>query len=171
MTAYRTFFHKLLYFFCISNSLTLKFEFISRISLKQYALFDSPPIYGGLHHAGILVSDTLKSKTFYIDVFGFSDESYLRPASLPYPGAFLRCGSDQIHLMELPSNDPKEGRPAHGGRDRHVALTINDISVLEKRLEARKISFTLSQSGRRALFCRDPDGNAFEFMEDTSLNE
>lgn len=40
-------------------------------------------IYGGLHHAGIIVSDTLKSKSFYMDVFGFSDDTHLRPKSLP----------------------------------------------------------------------------------------
>ncbi len=32
-------------------------------------------------------------------------------------------------------------------------------------LEAAEIPFTLSSSGRRALFCRDFDGNAFEFVE------
>lgn len=28
----------------------------------------------------------------------------------------MRFGKDQIHLMELPSMDPKEGRPEHGGK-------------------------------------------------------
>jgi hypothetical protein len=27
-----------------------------------------------------------------------------------------------IHLMELPNPDPLEGRPAHGGRDRHTCV-------------------------------------------------
>jgi len=27
------------------------------------------------------------------------------------------------------------------------------------------VAFTLSQSGRSALFCRDPDGNALEFVQ------
>ena len=66
--------------------------------------------------------------------------------------------------------DPKEGRPAHGGRDRHIALTINNIDLLKDKLNAAGIAFTLSQSGRRALFCRDIDGNAYEFMEDTTLS-
>lgn len=104
-----------------------------------------------------------------MEVFGFEDESFLRPTTLPYPGAFLKCGSTQIHLMELPTTDLKEGRPEHGGRDRHVAITINSIDILKERLETRGLKYTFSQSGRRALFCRDPDGNAFEFMEDTSL--
>jgi glyoxylase I family protein len=126
-------------------------------------------VYGGLNHAGVLVTNSEASKMWYIDVFGCTDDSHTRPKTLPYPGAFLRFGSDQIHLMELPSDDPKSGRPIHGGRDRHVAFTINNIDNLKARLEARGHPFTLSQSGRRALFCRDIDGNAYEFMEDNSI--
>jgi glyoxylase I family protein len=104
-----------------------------------------------------------------MEIFGFQDESFMRPKTLPYPGAFLRCGSTQIHLMQLPSMDPKTGRPEHGGRDRHVALTVDNIDILRDRLVERGMAYTYSQSGRRALFCRDLDGNAYEFMEDTSL--
>jgi glyoxylase I family protein len=81
----------------------------------------------------------------------------------------MKFGSSQIHLMELPNPDPTEGRPVHGGRDRHVAITINNIDILKEKLDLHNIPSTMSQSGRRALFCRDLDGNAFEFMEDTSL--
>ena len=137
----------------------------NRISLHS----TKEPKYGGLQHAGILVSDTQRSKAFYVDVFGCLDDTDLRPKTLDYPGAFMRFGNDQIHLMELPSMDPKDGRPEHGGRDRHVALTVGDLDVLRERLEAKHVFYTMSRGGRRALFCRDPDGNAFEFMEDTSI--
>ena len=125
--------------------------------------------YGGLHHCGILVSDVEQSKAFFMEVFGWEDESHLRPTTLPYPGAFLKIGPNQIHLMQLPNPDPTTGRPEHGGRDRHTALTVNNIDVIKERLESRGMVFTMSMSGRRALFCRDRDGNAFEFMEDVSL--
>ena len=55
-------------------------------------------------------------------------------------------------------------RPAHGGRDRHVALAVSDLAKLVERLDLAEIAYTLSQSGRHALFCRDPDGNALEFI-------
>jgi len=125
--------------------------------------------YGGLHHCGLLVRDTEASKKFYMEVFGFGDDSHMRPKTLPYPGAFMRVGADQIHLMQLPIMDPLEGRPEHGGRDRHTAVTVSSIDALAERLRQRSIPFTLSMSGRRALFCRDLDSNAFEFMEETSL--
>jgi glyoxylase I family protein len=31
-------------------------------------------------------------------------------------------------------------------------------------MEAGSVAFTRSKSGRAALFCRDPDGNALEFI-------
>ena len=126
--------------------------------------------YGTLQHCGVLVSDVARSMEFYLNVFDFVDESHLRPTSLPYPGAFLNiAGNFQIHLMQLPSMDPKEGRPEHGGRDRHIAVTVNNIDIIKERLATRGLPFTMSQSGRRALFCRDPDGNAYEFMEMADL--
>jgi glyoxylase I family protein len=84
---------------------------------------------------------------------------------LAFPGAWLDLGAQQIHLLELPNPDPVTGRPAHGGRDRHVALLLNDLDALVQRLDAADIGYTLSRSGRRALFCRDPDGNAVELIE------
>ena len=61
------------------------------------------------------------------------------------------------------------GRPDHGGRDRHIALTVNDLEGIKNRLEAKGHAYTMSKSGRRALFTRDLDMNAFEFIEDTAL--
>ena len=66
--------------------------------------------------------------------------------------------------MELPNPDPVDGRPEHGGRDRHVAFTIADLQPLKGRLDGAGVTYTMSKSGRAALFCRDLDGNAFEVM-------
>ena len=69
-----------------------------------------------------------------------------------------------IHLMELPNPDPVDGRPDHGGRDRHAAFGIDDVKPLVERLERHGVPYTMSKSGRAAVFFRDPDGNAMEFM-------
>lgn len=82
---------------------------------------------------------------------------------LGYPGAWLRAGEQQVHLLQLPNPDPRDGRPAHGGRDRHIAFDVTDGSALRAALDQANIKYTLSRSGRPALFCRDPDGNALEF--------
>jgi len=76
-----------------------------------------------------------------------------------------KSSGQQIHLMVLPDPEAELQRPAHGGRDRHIALTVSDLQPLLERLERAGVAYTLSQSGRRALFCRDPDQNALEFIE------
>lgn len=119
----------------------------------------------GLVHAGLLVNDTARALDFYRGALGLKVDS-ARP-DLGYPGAWLWVGRQQIHLLELPNPDPTEGRPAHGGRDRHLALAISDIAAIRRALETAGIGYTVSKSGRKALFCRDPDGNALEFIEPT----
>jgi glyoxylase I family protein len=113
----------------------------------------------------VLVRDIEQALTFYTGLLGLEKDSS-RP-DLGYPGAWLNAGNGQIHLMELPNPDPVTGRPQHGGRDRHLALEITSLSVLQSALEQAEIDFTLSKSGRKALFCRDYDGNALEFIEKT----
>ena len=115
-----------------------------------------------LHHVSRLVSDTERSLSFYCGVLGLEQTD--RP-DLGFPGAWLQLGDQQIHLLELENPDPVTGRPAHGGRDRHVALGVPDVTLVRETLDKAGIPYTLSISGRRALFCRDPDGNAVEFLE------
>jgi glyoxylase I family protein len=115
-----------------------------------------------LHHASLLVADTARSLEFYCGLLGLEVDPG-RPG-LGYPGAWLNLDGGQIHLLELPNPDPVEGRPVHGGRDRHTALLVEGFEALRHRLDAAGVSYTLSRSGRRALFCRDPDGNALELI-------
>jgi len=116
-----------------------------------------------LLHASLLVKDIDVANDFYQRVLGLEQDAS-RP-DLGYPGAWLNIGRQQIHLLQLPNPDPVAGRPEHGGRDRHVAFQVESVDVLRRRLEEENISFTLSKSGRKALFCRDPDANALEFVE------
>ncbi|MDO9010040.1 MAG: glyoxalase, partial [Thiobacillus sp.] len=71
----------------------------------------------------------------------------------------------QLHLMNLPNPDAASVRPTHGGRDHHIALAVRDMAALKSRLDAAGVQYTVSQSGRAALFCRDPDANTLEFVE------
>ncbi|WP_089723751.1 VOC family protein [Candidatus Thiosymbion oneisti] len=116
-----------------------------------------------IHHVSLIVADTERSLVFYRGLLGLMPDKQ-RP-DLGYPGAWLWVGDQQIHLLELPNPDPLQGRPQHGGRDRHLALAVKDVASLALRLEQAGITFTRSRSGRPAIFCRDPDGNALELME------
>ncbi|MBS1219279.1 MAG: hypothetical protein H6R21_2412 [Proteobacteria bacterium] len=117
-----------------------------------------------LLHAGLLVSDLVRSKIFYESVLGLTPYPH-RPA-LPYPGEWYELGGgQQLHLMNLPNPDAASVRPEHGGRDHHIALAVTNMAELKSRLDAAGVTYTASKSGRVALFCRDPDLNTLEFVE------
>lgn len=116
-----------------------------------------------IHHVSLLVSDTQRALDFYHGILGLEvDQS--RPV-MDFPGAWLLVGTRQIHLIEIPGRARAATPAAHGGRDWHVALAVSDLDVLTSALTGRGIEYTLSRSGRRALFCHDPDGNAIELVE------
>ncbi len=118
----------------------------------------------GIHHATFLSADLARSRGFYEGVLDLQ-RSAARPA-MSFEGVWYELADgSQIHLMALPDPDAGSVRPAHGGRDRHLALQVSDLARLIARLDQAGIPYTLSGSGRRALFCRDPDGNALEFID------
>lgn len=115
-------------------------------------------------HVSLVVANTATSLAFYCDLLGFKQD-FTRP-EMSFAGAWLEIGpGEQIHLLEVDNPDPVSGRPDHGGRDRHTAFTIQQLTPLAAKLSEAGISYSMSQSGRKALFCRDPDGNALEFIE------
>jgi glyoxylase I family protein len=115
------------------------------------------------NHVSLLVADTARSLDFYQGLLGLELDQ-ARP-TMDFPGAWLIVGAAQIHLLELPQMLPRVDLPEHGGRDWHFALNVSDLDKVTAALAAKGISYTLSRSGRRALFCRDPDGNAVELVE------
>jgi catechol 2,3-dioxygenase-like lactoylglutathione lyase family enzyme len=118
----------------------------------------------GLHHATFLTGDLVKSRQFYEGVLGLQVDNN-RP-EMSFDGVWYQITpSQQLHLMLL--NNPEAGlqRPQYGGRDRHVAFFVSDIALLIEHLKAAGVAYTQSQSGRLAVFCRDPDDNALEFID------
>lgn len=116
-----------------------------------------------LMHASLLVADLPTARAFYEGVLGLVPDAS-RP-EMSFDGVWYAIGTGAIHLLAVPNPDPVTGRPEHGGRDRHVALGIAGLDELRARLDAQGIPYTLSRSGRAALFVRDPDGNALELIE------
>ncbi|KTG16566.1 MULTISPECIES: VOC family protein [unclassified Guyparkeria] len=116
----------------------------------------------GIDHVSLLVGDADAACRFYAEVLGLA---VLPRPDLGFPGAWLSLGGGQaLHLLELPDPDPRDGRPQHGGRDRHFALRVTATAPFAERLAEAGIAFTRSRSGRDALFFRDPDGNAVELL-------
>ncbi|WFE68337.1 VOC family protein [Thiomicrospira sp. R3] len=117
----------------------------------------------GLDHVSIIVSDAQQACKFYQQVLGLE---VLKRPNLGFPGYWLGLGDNQtLHLMQLPN--PYQGitRPAHGGRDRHFALRVSQLETFIAKLDRMQLGYTLSQSGRKALFFSDLDNNVIELCE------
>jgi len=126
------------------------------------------PVILRLHHASLIVEDINIALAFYQEVLNLPIDQG-RP-DLGYPGAWLTLpGEQQLHLMQLPDPDKKSECPEpqfdHGGRDYHVAFSVSSVDKITRKLDEIGIPYTRSRSGRNALFCRDPDGNALEFIQ------
>ncbi|MEE9352554.1 MAG: VOC family protein [Thiotrichaceae bacterium] len=118
-----------------------------------------------IHHVSFIVKDLEASLRFYCGLLNIEKKT-TRP-NMPFNGAWLKINDIQeIHLLELNNPDPTENRPDHGGRDRHAAFSIQTLAPLQAILDKNVIPYTMSLSGRAALFTRDPDGNALEFIEE-----
>lgn len=116
-------------------------------------------------HASFIVEDLDRSLKFYKGVLGLKEDDS-RP-EMSYPGAWLKLGDEQqLHLLRLPNPDPKD-RPEHGGHDRHIALKVNSLDELKKRLTENNISYSQSQSRAHVIFIRDPDCNTLELISDS----
>ncbi len=114
-------------------------------------------------HASVLISNLETAQAFYQGILGLTPNPKRPPMS--FTGVWYDIGQQQIHLMVLPNPDKDVLRPEHGGRDHHIALSVKNFDDLRAALEKGAVPYTLSRSGRSALFCRDPDGNALEFVE------
>ena len=117
----------------------------------------------GFHHVAIIVSDLDKAAKIYGDVLGLEQEP--RP-DLNFEGIFYNLGNgQQLHIMLLDNPDAQSIKPEHGGRYRHFALAVSDLGSIKCKLEAESIAFTVSKSGRAALFFYGFDGNAIELIQ------
>lgn len=117
------------------------------------------------HHVAIIVSDLAKAKQVYGDVLGLTQD--VRP-ELHFEGLFYSLGhGQQLHIMLLDNPDAQSVKPEHGGRYRHFALAVSDLDSIKRKLDDASISYTISKSGRVALFFYDFDGNAIELIQQT----
>lgn len=115
----------------------------------------------GYHHTSLLITDLKQAAYFYENIIGL--KRIERP-NLNFEGLWYAVGDLQLHLLKLSNPLRQQKPPEHVGRDWHLALAVDEIDSLKQRLIAEKITYTMSRSGRVALFCRDFDDNGLEFV-------
>ncbi|WP_018899676.1 VOC family protein [Rhizobium sp. 2MFCol3.1] len=124
-----------------------------------------------LHHVSIITDDLETSLPFYRDVFGLSEIP--RP-DFPVGGAWLACGSLQVHLVVHPEGTFRQ-RPVIDRNDWHFAFRTDDFEGVLERLAALGFSadlpegdpkhmlvFRTGPAGFPQLYLRDPDLNIVE---------
>jgi catechol 2,3-dioxygenase-like lactoylglutathione lyase family enzyme len=111
----------------------------------------------GVHHVSLNVRDVEEARRFYVEVLGL--EEIPRPA-FPFPGAWLRSGGQEIHLIR------QEGQRAPEGQ--HFAFHVDDVDGAAAALAARGVAvggpMDVPGAGRQA-FLRDPSGNLIELNQ------
>ena len=111
-------------------------------------------------HIALIVSDLKRAADFYEGILGLM--RIARP-DLGFDGLWYGLeDAGEVHLMLLDNPYVACSKPEHGGRDNHIALQSEKFELIRSRLETAGITYTLSKSGRNALFCHDPDGNTIE---------
>jgi len=115
-----------------------------------------------IHHVSLLITDLPRAIEFYRDTLGLKLSSN-RP-DLGFDGAWFEIGAQQIHLICAVPGATLSAAASRCGRDHHVAFLVDNIEPLREKLASAGIAVEASRSGRPALFCRDPDGNALEFV-------
>jgi catechol 2,3-dioxygenase-like lactoylglutathione lyase family enzyme len=138
-----------------------------------------------LRHVGIPVSDMKRSLAFYADLLGFREVADFPSCSGQYyetltaePGVHIHikylelAGGERLELLAYAraGAGPGPARSRDVGRW-HVSLTIRGLEALVARAGAMGVGF-LSAPQRSpdgkvdVCFCRDPDGNLIELVEE-----
>lgn len=111
----------------------------------------------GIHHVSINVKDVEQATAFYCGVLGL--EQLPRP-ELGFPGAWLRAGTQEVHLLGIDSTAPP--------KEQHFAFAVADLAKVQAQLDESGIPCSKSMEIDGVClqaFAHDPSGNMLEFNQ------
>ena len=116
--------------------------------------------HNGVHHVSINVRNIKEAQRFYVDTLAMQ---ILPRPDFGFPGLWLDCGRQEIHLIEVQDFTPQRGP--------HFALAVDDIEATRKKLLSAGVEISeiidIPGSGRQAFF-HDPTGNMIEVNQPNS---
>jgi catechol 2,3-dioxygenase-like lactoylglutathione lyase family enzyme len=111
----------------------------------------------GIHHVSINVTDVASAKQFYLEVLELED---LPRPDLGFPGAWIKAGSQEIHLLGIDSGQPL--------KEQHFAFLVENMDQVTDQLEKHGVQFSSEKNIPnvcRQIFAHDPSGNMIEFNQ------
>ncbi len=111
----------------------------------------------GIHHVSINVSDVPAAQDFYVNVLGLD---LLDRPDFGFPGAWLRSGQQEVHLIGIDSGPPL--------KEQHFAFKVENLDDVRAKLEeaGHKCSKPSEIPGIcLQSFTHDPSGNMIEFNQ------
>lgn len=127
-----------------------------------------------MNHFALEVFDNALITDFYTKVLGFTQVN--RPR-FPFDGSWLKGAGVFIHLIQADPTVPRttddwktaydveEPEPWYIRRGHHHAFAVNDIELMEKRLQHFNIEyakFLVPDTTAAQIFLYDPEGNGVE---------
>ena len=111
----------------------------------------------GIHHVSINVKDVDTALAFYLNTLVLGQ---LPRPDLGFPGAWLKAGDQEIHLLGIDSGEPV--------KEQHFAFVVTDAESVHAALRAE--GFNPSDIRDipgicRQFFTHDPSGNMIEFNQ------
>jgi catechol 2,3-dioxygenase-like lactoylglutathione lyase family enzyme len=142
----------------------------------------------GVHHVAIATADLERLQAFYCNLLGMrpitSGEWSDNPVNdgvvgLPRSAArfvLLAAGNFALEIFQYsnpPSIADEQNRPVNKPGITHIAFSVTDLDAEHARLQEAGVRFhgppapraDPSETPIRAVYGRDPDGNAFELLE------
>ena len=121
----------------------------------------------GLGHVAIRARDLDTVLAFYTDKLGFREMFRLNQDNGSLMLVYVRVTEDQF--LEFFPNATGEAPPASNVGYNHLCLTVADIEVTLRDLEARGVPLArglqTGRDGNRQAWIADPEGNRIELME------
>ena len=114
-------------------------------------------LLNGIHHVSINVQDVDAALGFYVGVLGM--ELLPRP-DLGFPGAWLRSGNQEVHLLGITSTAPP--------KEQHFAFAVRNLAEVTGAVTAAGFRCSQAQEIPKVClqaFTHDPSGNLVEFNQ------
>ncbi|MEW9051172.1 MAG: VOC family protein [Neobacillus sp.] len=119
-----------------------------------------------IHHVSLTVTSLENAKHFYSKILGLKE---IERPNFDFPGAWYAVGSQQLHLIVLPSSQTLREDKKVSSREGHFAIRVKDYHETLTWLKQNKLDVLekpYSTSGFAQIFCADPDGNLIELNVD-----